>query len=121
MANWQLDMRIPVVFGAAPEAGDAVLIEGNAPAPPGFHVIRFSLPADTGHLADTGHPNGCTCCAPRGPAAEALALAFRNRATGAAPFFHRIAVLSADAAVVAAIEAALATDAVTTARYRKLS
>ncbi len=107
-------MRIPVVFGATPAAGDALLIEGDAPALPGFHVIRFSLPADT------GHPIGCACCAPRGPVAEALSAAFRDRATGAAPFFHRIAVAPASAGAIAAINAALATDAVTAARYRKL-
>ena len=113
MANWQLDMRIPVVFGATPAAGDALLIEGNALVPPGFYVIRFRLPIGTGHSA------GCACCAPRGPVAEALAQAFRDRVIGRAPFFNRIAVLAMDDDAIAAIEAALATDAMTAARYRK--
>ncbi|HET9146922.1 MAG TPA: hypothetical protein VFN77_02615 [Acetobacteraceae bacterium] len=112
MANWRLDMRIPVVFGGTPEAGDAVLIEGDAPAPAGFHAIRLRLPAGQ------AHPIGCACCAPRGPAAEALSRAFLDRATGKAPFFTRVLVLAgADGA--GAVAAAVAQDAVVSARYRQ--
>lgn len=112
MAKWQLDMRIPVVFGGTPEAGDAVLIEGDAPAPAEFHVIRFRLPAGQ------AHPIGCACCAPRGPAADALSRAFLDRATGKVPFFKRVVVIAgADGAE--AVAAAIAEDAVASARYRK--
>jgi hypothetical protein len=112
MANWQLDMRIPVVFGGIPEAGDAVLIEGDAPAPAGFHAIRFRLPAGQ------THPIGCACCVPRGPVAEALSRAFLDRATGKAPFFKRLLVL-AGADGEAAVAAAIAEDAAASARYRQ--
>jgi hypothetical protein len=118
MANWQLDMRIPVVFGAEPEAGDAVLIEGDAATPAGTYPIRFKLPDQP------DHPAGCacgapSCCAPRGPVAEALGRAFRDRATGAAPFFTRVIAMEPSAAAMAAIGGALATDAMTAGRYRK--
>lgn len=107
-------MRIPVVFGGAPAPGDAVLTEGDAPAPPGGYEIRFSLP---GH--PDSHPIGCTCCAPRGPAAEALAAAFRDRATGKAPFFTRVLVAAVSPAGEGAVRAALAQDALVAARFRE--
>ena len=106
-------MRIPVVLGGVPAAGDAVLVEGDALVPPGCHVIR---------LAPAGLPShrvACACCAPRGAVAVAFSGAFRDRATGAAPFFPRVVVPGPDAALAAAIEAALAEDAFTAARYRK--
>jgi hypothetical protein len=113
MANWHLDMRIPVVFGAEPEAGDAVLIEGEPPAPAATYPIRFKLPDRP------DHPAGCACCAPRGPVAEALARAFRDRATGAAPFFTRVVAITPSHDAAAAIDAALTSDAMTAGRYRK--
>jgi hypothetical protein len=106
-------MRIPLVFHGEPEPGDAVLIEGDAQAPPGTYTIRFNL------SAQTSHPVGCACCVPRGPVAEALAGAFRDRATGKAPFFNCILVLAESPAGEAAIRAALAQDVLVMARFRE--
>ena len=104
-------MRIPVLFGSArTEADDAYLAEGGAPAASGY-VERFTLPP-----AKFGHVQGCTCCTPRGPAAEALARLFRARATGAAPFFKRVIVIASPVGE-AAVREAIARDVVTAARF----
>jgi hypothetical protein len=107
------DMRIPVLFGA-PEAevDDAYLTEGNAEPVPSGYAESFTLPA-----AQFGHVIGCTCCTPRGPAADALSRLFRARATGSAPFFKRV-IVRASPAGEAAIRAAIAGDILTAARYR---
>jgi hypothetical protein len=108
--NSKADMRILIVFGGwAP--GDAVLAEGDALVPAGAFVMRFSLPA-----GGLGHVAGCACCAPRGPAAAALAAMFRARATGAAPFFGRVVVVATPAGE-AAVRAAVAEDVVAAARF----
>ena len=107
------DMRIPVLFGTAEaEPGDVYLAEGNAEPVLSGYAERFTLPA-----AILGHVQGCTCCTPRGPAADALARLFRARATGCAPFFKRV-IVRASAAGEAAIRAAIASDMLTAARYR---
>ena len=53
----------------------------------------------------------------RGPAADALSALFRARATGVAPLFKRLVVL-ASAEGEAAVEAELAEDVVSAARFR---
>jgi len=106
------DARIPVLFdpGSA-AAGDAWLVEGDRPAPPGAHIVRFMPPPHA-----PGHTVGCACCTPRGPVADALAGLFRARATGTAPFFARVIVLaSPDGQKI--VERALAEDVILRARY----
>ena len=107
------DARLPVRFGTVDEAGPetALLIEGDAPAPPGVAAARFALPGGFPR-----HAIGCTCCAPRGPAGEALGRLFLARARGGAWFRAVLAVVSP--AGEAAVRAALAGDALTAARFR---
>ena len=88
------DPRIPLVFGAAPRADDAVLAE--------------NFPGRPGHVA------GCACCLPRGAAAEALAKLFLARTTGRGPPIKRVVITSHPAPVLAA----LATDPLVSARFR---
>ncbi len=104
------DSRIPVVFGQQPGAQDVVLAEEGVAVAPALHVRRFTA-ALPGHLA------GCACCVPRGAGGEALAKLFRDRATGAVPYFSRVVVLASPAGR-GAIRAALEDDALTRARYR---
>jgi hypothetical protein len=106
------DMRIPVFFGAeTAEPDTAWLVEtGRQPPVPG-HTEYFALPP-----ANFGHIAGCSCCAPRGPAADALARLFRARATGAAPLFKRV-IIFASPAGEAAIRDAIAGDILATSRY----
>ncbi|SIR12697.1 MULTISPECIES: hypothetical protein [Acidiphilium] len=102
---------IEVVFGGAVGPEDAVLIEGDAPAPAAAAVARFVVPDHPLHGV------GCACCAPRGPASEALARLFLARARGEVAWFARVVVLAGDDGV-ALVLAALAGDAVTRARFR---
>ncbi|MCW8305683.1 hypothetical protein AruPA_01420 [Acidiphilium sp. PA] len=102
---------IEVVFGGSVAPGDAVLIEGDAPAPAAAAVARFVVPDNPLHGV------GCACCAPRGPASEALSRLFLARARGEVALFTRVVVL-AGADGVALVRAALAGDAVTRARFR---
>ena len=110
------DRRIPVIFGQQSGPHDTVLLEDRftapalASAPDCAHLFRFTV-------TQTGHLPGCLCCATRGPAAEALGRAFRARATGTAPFFSHLLVLASPAGQ-AAIRAALAQDAICSARFR---
>jgi hypothetical protein len=107
------DMRIPVLFGDLSDETDAVwLVETGLQPPVPGHTEYFTLPP-----AKFGHIAGCSCCPPRGPAADALSRLFRARATGTAPFFNRVIVLASPAGE-SAIRAALITDALTAARYR---
>lgn len=111
------DPRIPVRFIARPEdrqATEAALTDGTAAFPPGVAVARFR-PA----RALAGHRLGCTCCTPRGPAAEALARLFLARARGEVAFFTGIAALAESAEGAAAIRAALAGDVTAQARFRE--
>jgi hypothetical protein len=107
-----IDARIPVMFAPAASAGrgDAVLIEGEGTAPEGVPVARLAAPPP-------GHATGCTCCAPRGPVAEALHRLFLARARGGCAFFTRV-VVCAGAEGEAAIRQALAGDAFLAGRYR---
>jgi len=107
-----IDARIPVVFAPAATAGngDALLIEGDAAAPEGVPVARFS--ADR-----PGHAPGCACCAARGPVAEALRVLFLARARGTAAFFARVVVASGPQGE-AAVRRVLAEDAFVGGRYR---
>ncbi len=96
-----IDARVPVVFGAIGDAGpdDALLIEGDAPAPDGRVVVRLmeqSLPS---------HAIGCACCVPRSAAGSALAGLFLSRGRGDVAFFRRVVAVTEDrAAVMAAID-----------------
>jgi hypothetical protein len=111
--NPPADLKIPVLFGSLQaETDDAYLAEGDGQPEISGYVERFTLPP-----ARFGHVQGCSCCTPRGPAAEALARMFRARATGAAPFFKRV-IVRASPAGEAAIRAAIAADLLTAARYR---
>ena len=108
-----LDTRIPVGFGpAALDGGTALLVEGDAPAPAGTPVARFTLPVATGHSA------GCPCCAPRGPVAAALGGLFLARAKGEAAWFERVVALTQGARGREAVLAALANDPLVSARFR---
>lgn len=109
----EADDRVPVVFGPAEaaEEGDALLIEGEMPAPPGRAVARYVLP-------EGGHASGCACCVPRGPAAEALACLFLARVRGEAPFFTRVVAVAAGMAGRAAVADALRRDPLARARFR---
>jgi hypothetical protein len=104
------DMRIPILFGAEPGPDDAALVEDGFAMPTTGYAIHFApgLP---------GHAFGCACCTQRGPAAGALARLYRDRATGAAPFFKRITVLASPEGN-AAVRTAVETDVVAQARYR---
>jgi len=109
--NLASDLRIPVTFGGAVGARDAVLVEGDSKLPAGTYGRHFLVPAPGGHIA------GCACCAPRGAAAAALGEMFRARATGAAPFFSQV-VVRASAAGEAEVRAALEQDIFAAARFR---
>ncbi len=104
------DGRIPVYIGGTPGPDDAVLVEGGHAMPELGHALRFTAPK-------FGHQPGCFCCAARGPAANAFSALYRDRATGAAPYFNRVIVL-ASLLGEADIKAALDQDAVTKARFR---
>lgn len=108
------DGRIWVRFGAVAEAepGEALLIEGPAPAE-GRAVARFVVPARIG-----GHPVGCACCVPRGPVAIALGSLFLARARGELPWFRSVLAVTTSAAGREAVRSALTDDVVTRARFR---
>ena len=93
------DARVPVTFGTSGDAreGDAVLADGLGDA--------------------LGHGPGCTCCAARTPAAQALGHLFMQRARGEVAFFRRV-LIDGDAAVEASVRAALRSDPVVAARFR---
>lgn len=111
----EADDRVTVRFGSAAEAGpdETLLIEGDAPAPPGHVVARFRLVPGL-----PGHPAGCACCSPRGPVAEALGRLFLARARGEAAFFHSVVAVTATPGGEAAVRAALAEDQVSAGRFR---
>jgi len=110
-------VRFGVVRDAGPE--DALLIEatavsdGAAPADRPA-VARFTLP-----VRIATHPLGCTCCAPRGPVAEALGRLFLGRARGELPWFRSVVAVTHSAAGADAVRAALTADVVTAARFRR--
>ena len=110
---WSIDARVPVRFGTVADAGegDALLIEGDAPVPSAIAAARFDA-------APSGHPAGCTCCAPRGPAAMALSGLFQARAKGEVAFFHRVVAVAVSADGGASITGALREDPLVSARFR---
>lgn len=91
-------------------ADDAVLVETGHSAPDSAYVVRFGL-------SGFGHQPGCVCCTTRSPVASALSVLFLARATGKGAFFRRVVVL-ASAAGWAEVEAALAQDIMTRARFK---
>jgi hypothetical protein len=111
--TWQVDTRVPIQLGSlsALQEGDAVLLEGGSPAPPGIAAGRFvaAVPA---------HGPGCACCAPRSPAATALADLFQRRAKGEAPFFRRVLAVIATQEGEASLRQALVDDPLAAARFR---
>ena len=107
-----IDARIPVIFAPATTAvdGDALLTEGDAAAPEGVPVARFSAELP-------GHALGCACCAGRSPVAAALHRLFLARARGTAAFFARV-VVACGPEGEAAVRQALAEDGFVGGRYR---
>jgi hypothetical protein len=105
------DTRVPVVFSDLAAAGPdaALLIEGDAPAPPGRTVARFATGPRPWHAL------GCACCAPRAEAAAALGRLYLARARGEVAFFRRVVAVVKDPA---AVRAALAEDALAAGRFR---
>ena len=102
----RIDARLPVRFGPLSSrlVNEAVLSDGVEADGPS---ARFSV--------GDGHAAGCLCCLPRSGAAVALAALFRERAVGPA-FSGVLAVVGAEGEV--AVRAALAGDAVASARFR---
>jgi len=116
-----VDARVPLRIGVLAEAGpdDALLVEGDGPAPGGPPVERFRLPVFV--IGPAGpHRIGCACCVPRGPVAEALARLFLARARGDVGFFRSVLAVPLGAAGAAAIRAALESDQVSASRFRLL-
>jgi hypothetical protein len=111
------DARIGVRFGAVGDArpDEALLIEGDGPAGRPA-AARFVVPA---RIAT--HPRGCTCCAPRGPVADALGRLFLARARGEIPWFRSVLAVTRNDAGADAVRAALTCDVVTTARFREIT
>jgi hypothetical protein len=105
------DARVPVVFASLDAAGeeDGLLIEGDAAAPAGRAVARFSA------NARPFHPPNCACCRPRAAAAAALGRLFQARARGEVAFFRRVVAVVADEATV---REALTGDTLTAAWFR---
>jgi len=106
-----MDARVPVVFGELAAAGpeDGLLIEGDAPAPAGRAVARFTA----GPLS--WHAPSCACCVPRAAAAAALGRLYLARARGEVAFFRRVVAVVNDPE---AVRAALAEDRLAAGRYR---
>ncbi|MDD2704497.1 MAG: hypothetical protein PHU07_04070 [Acidocella sp.] len=98
------------MLGQQPGADDAALVEEGFGLPACGYAVSFSA-------GGLGHALNCACCTRQSPAADALSRAFRARATGAAPYFSRIAVLASPEGE-AQIRQALATDVIANARYR---
>jgi hypothetical protein len=95
-----IDARLPLRFG---------LIEDRSPDEA---VLTDALIGTT-----PGHMIGCLCCAPRNGAALALAVLFRERATGQRPLFRGV-LAAVGPAGEAAIRAALRDDPVASGRFR---
>jgi hypothetical protein len=103
------------------EAGpdDALLVEGDGPAPDGVPVERFRVRAFVFGPAGP-HRIGCACCTPRVPVADALARLFLARARGDSGFFQSVLAVPLGAAGAAAIRAALDSDQMAASRFRLL-
>jgi hypothetical protein len=107
-----IDARIPVIFGAAADAGptDALLREGEG-APAAGH--DWFLPDTT-----PGHPADCACCTPRNGAGQALARLMLARGRGTGLFFNRVIVVAMTEDGRATVRQALASDPVASACFR---
>jgi len=108
-----LDGRIPVVFVSDPSdtgTEDVLLLEGDAPAPDGALVARFTAGGD--------HALTCSCCTGRSPAARALSDLFLARARGQAAFFRRVCVVSRSAEGRDAVIRALSGDVLASGWFR---
>src|ERR1700685_3147588 len=90
----KIDARVPLVFDDMAAAGpdDGLLIEGDAPAPPGRAVARFASGPRRWHAA------GCACCTPRAAAAAALGRLYLARARGEGAFFRPVVAVGDDLA-----------------------
>jgi hypothetical protein len=110
-----LDARVPVRFGSVSDAtdGSALLIEGDAPAPDGEAVARFTNAAAAGL-----HPPGCPCCVTRSPAAVALATLFLARARGERAFFRAVVAVCSTPEGREAVRTALEADPLVSAWFR---
>ena len=113
-----VDARVPVAFGSASDAdaGSALLIEGDAPAPNGVAIARFAGAALSGP-----HPPGCSCCSARSPAAVALGRLFLARARGEVAFFRTVVAVCRTPEGEAAVRAALESDPLVIAWFRAIS
>ncbi|MFB9969601.1 hypothetical protein ACFFMP_05955 [Pseudoroseomonas cervicalis] len=113
--RWSLDARTPLRLAdpASIPAGAVLLAEDGAPARPPGPGGGFAAPPAA------AHPIGCACCQPRNPAAIALDRLFLARTRGQAPWFTEIWVVLRTGDGASAIAAALETDSVTQARFRK--
>ena len=111
-----VDARVPVRFGSVLDAtdGSALLIEGDAPAPDGMAVARFTDAAANGR-----HPPGCLCCVTRSPAAVALAALFLARARGELAFFRTVVAVCCTPHGQEAVHAALDADPLVSAWFRR--
>ncbi len=110
--NRFVDARIPLVFADAAEAGpdDAVLREGEGAAAQGRDWFEAG--------AETAHPIGCACCAPRNAAGIALARLLLARGRGHGPLFRRVIVVTRTEAGRRAVQAALDGDPLASACFR---
>ena len=108
-----IDARVPVRFGAVGDAvaGDALLLEGDAVAPPEFAAARFVA-------ASAEHAPGCACCVARSAAAVALNKLFQARARGTVPFFRRVLAVTASAEGEMEVWAAVRGDPLVSGRFR---
>lgn len=114
--RWSLDARTPLRLAdpASIPAGAVLLAEDGAPLPDRPALVeRFAAPPPN------AHPIGCACCQPRNPAAIALDRLFLARTRGQSPWFTEIWVVLRTGDGASAIAAALETDSVTQARFRK--
>jgi hypothetical protein len=116
--SWSLDARTPVRLLSADAApsGAVILAEDGAALPvTPAQVERYAAPP----LAAGPHPAFCGCCQPRNPVSIALDRLFLARAKGSAPWFSEVVAIAASEAGRVALEAALAGDSVTVARFRR--
>jgi hypothetical protein len=114
---WSIDARIPVeVLGHDPAALRAALARGGAAvlaeAPP--KAMPEGALAQEFWDASARHPTACACCTARPGPALALDRLFQARVRGTCPWFDRVIAIGDGAAV----QAAIAQDAVTAARFR---
>jgi len=117
---WNIDARVPVLLAAdagaipallASAPGAALLVEAPGAGIAGaVHQVSFA-PAPA-HLV------GCACCGGRPAAAVAFDRLFLARVRGECPWFDRVIAWAPSPAGRAAIDAALADDAATAARFR---